>query len=75
MKWCYLWLLASSLVVLLFFSSFVSFSFAGLIYSSYLGGSADDYGHGIALDGSGNTYIAGITYSTNFPQRLAFLIL
>lgn len=38
-----------------------------LVYSSYLGGSADDQGFGIALDAGGNAYVAGYTASTNFP--------
>jgi hypothetical protein len=38
-----------------------------LIYSTYLGGSADDYGHGLALDAAGNAYVTGFTSSTNFP--------
>ncbi|HLP60425.1 MAG TPA: SBBP repeat-containing protein [Candidatus Deferrimicrobium sp.] len=41
---------------------------AGLIYSSYLGGSDSDYGQGIAVDAnSGYAYVTGITRSTNFP--------
>jgi hypothetical protein len=45
----------------------------GLQYSTYLGGSdnglayAGDYGTGIAVDGSGNAYVTGYAYSTNFP--------
>lgn len=39
----------------------------GLIYSTYLGGSTYDKGNAIAVDGSGNAYIAGDTYSANFP--------
>jgi hypothetical protein len=39
-----------------------------LVYSSYLGGSADDYGRGIAVDASGNAYVAGRASSTDFPQ-------
>lgn len=39
----------------------------GLLYSTYLGGSAFDIGNAIAVDGSGNAYVAGFTYSTNFP--------
>jgi streptogramin lyase len=38
-----------------------------LLYSTYLGGTGGDYGWGIAVDGSGNAYVAGTTSSTNFP--------
>jgi cold shock CspA family protein len=37
-----------------------------LIYSTYIGGSSVDIGNGIAVDGSGNAYIAGFTYSTDY---------
>jgi beta-propeller repeat-containing protein len=40
---------------------------AALLYSTYLGGSDDDEGLGIALDSVGNAYVTGITSSTNFP--------
>ena len=40
---------------------------SGLIYSTYLGGSLDEYGHSIALDSESNAYITGNTYSNNFP--------
>jgi len=39
----------------------------GLVYSTYLGGTNYDYGYGVAVDGAGNAYIAGYTYSTDFP--------
>jgi hypothetical protein len=39
----------------------------GLVYSTYLGGSSMDAAYGIALDDAGNAYVAGYTYSTNFP--------
>jgi uncharacterized repeat protein (TIGR01451 family) len=38
-----------------------------LVYSSYLGGSGDDYGNGIAVDSQGSAYVTGQTTSTNFP--------
>ena len=38
-----------------------------LVYSTYLGGSDGELGSGIAVDGSGNAYITGLTDSTNFP--------
>jgi hypothetical protein len=38
-----------------------------LNYSTYLGGSADEAGYAIALDGSGDAYIGGGTDSSDFP--------
>ena len=38
-----------------------------LVYSTYLGGSANDIGYGVALDPSGNAYVTGETASPNFP--------
>jgi hypothetical protein len=42
------------------------------VYSTYLGGSNYDFGIGVALDGAGNTYVAGQTYSSDFPTTNAF---
>jgi Beta-propeller repeat len=39
----------------------------GLIYSTFAGGSNTDTGYGIAIDASGNAYVAGETYSPDFP--------
>ena len=38
-----------------------------LVYSTYLGGAGKDYGYGIALDSNDDAYIAGTTFSNNFP--------
>ena len=37
------------------------------VYTTYLGGSAHDAGNAVAVDGSGNAYLAGATNSTDFP--------
>ncbi|HXH47880.1 MAG TPA: SBBP repeat-containing protein [Terriglobia bacterium] len=44
---------------------------ASLLYSTYLGGSGADEALAIALDGSGNPYVAGYTFSSNFPTQSA----
>ena len=49
------------------FVSEINPSGSALVYSTYLGGSAQDAGFGIAVDSSGNAYVTGGTVSTNFP--------
>jgi len=40
-----------------------------IVYSTFLGGNADDVGAAIAVDGSGNAYVTGQTSSSNFPTQ------
>lgn len=40
---------------------------SALVYSTYLGGSDLDEAFGIAVDGLGNAYMTGATFSNNFP--------
>ncbi len=42
---------------------------ATLVYASYLGGSGDEDGTGIAVDGAGHAYLTGFTASRDFPTR------
>ncbi len=45
---------------------------SALIYSTYLGGTGQDRGQGIALDQAGNAYVTGLTDSLNFHVYNAF---
>jgi sugar lactone lactonase YvrE len=38
-----------------------------LVYSTYLGGSVDDYANGIAVDSAGSAYVVGFATSDNYP--------
>ncbi|NIO17211.1 MAG: hypothetical protein GTN70_09465 [Deltaproteobacteria bacterium] len=43
-----------------------------LIYSTYLGGDADDRGSAVGVDFSGNAYVTGETTSSDFPLQNPF---
>lgn len=43
-----------------------------LIYSTYLGGTGEEWGMSITLDASRNAYVTGYTDSSNFPVYNAF---
>ncbi|HLK40296.1 MAG TPA: SBBP repeat-containing protein [Polyangiaceae bacterium] len=44
---------------------------SALVYATYLGGTAEDVGTGVAIDGSGNAYVTGWTRSFDFPTKNA----
>ena len=44
---------------------------SALVYATFLGGSNMEWGHAIAVDGSGAAYVTGTTSSTDFPTREA----
>lgn len=39
----------------------------GIVYSTFLGGTGEDNGYGIAVDAAGSAYITGSTTSNDFP--------
>lgn len=41
---------------------------SSLVYSTYLGGSGNEYGNNLTVDSSGQAYVVGTTYSYNFPM-------
>ncbi len=45
---------------------------ASLVYSTYLGGGDQDEADGIAVDGSGNAYVTGFSFSLDFPTKNAY---
>jgi len=43
----------------------------GIVFSTYLGGSGEDYGRGVAFDAEGYIAVVGITFSSDFPLKYA----
>src|SRR5262249_3477952 len=45
---------------------------SALVFSTYLGGTNNDNGQGVALPGDGSVLVAGYTASSNFPTANAY---
>jgi uncharacterized protein (TIGR03437 family) len=45
-----------------------------LVYSTYLGGANTDEAHAIGIDGLGDTFVAGLTYSTKIGNSNVFVV-
>ena len=43
-----------------------------LLYSTFLGGTQQDFGNALAIDNAGNAYVAGSTFSSDFPTLNPF---
>jgi hypothetical protein len=56
------------------FMTVIAPSGSSLRYSTYLGGTSNDYGYGIALDNNGRVCVTGETSSTDFPQPITSLV-
>jgi sugar lactone lactonase YvrE len=53
------------------FVSKFSADLSTLLYSTYVGGTNDENGYGIAVDTAGNAYVTGATKSSDFPKLAA----
>jgi hypothetical protein len=43
-----------------------------IVWSTYLGGGSSDYAQAACVDAAGNVYVAGFTYSWDYPNKGAF---
>jgi hypothetical protein len=45
----------------------ISATGSSILYLTYIGGGNEDFAFGLTIDGNANAYVAGLTYSPNFP--------
>jgi hypothetical protein len=50
----------------------MKFNSSGLVFTAFVGGSESDSPYDIVLDDEGNIYVAGATYSSDFPATTSF---
>ena len=55
------------------FASEISANGAGLLVSTYLGGSGSDAGNAVAIDAAGDMFLTGSTSSPNFPTAAPYI--
>jgi hypothetical protein len=53
------------------FVSKINAAGSALVFSTYHGGNGEEYVNGVAVDSTGNIYVAGKTASTDFPRAAA----
>jgi len=54
------------------FAAKINGATGALVYSTYIGGTANEFGTGIAVDSAGNAVVTGSTFASDFPKVDSF---